>query len=170
MKKIVLLILCAILLSAIPVGFAGSAEEAVRVTPAVSIGNHFMIALRADGTALAWGKNQHGVLGNGTTEDSSTPQLVTMPVSTQAAVRFSSVGAGYDHVIALATDGTVWTWGSDANGQLGNRAKENEPQSVTLPKQVGGDLEGKTVVSVAAGKAFSLALTSEGQVYAWGIN
>lgn len=170
MKKIILLILCAALLAAVPVYFTSAAEEPIRVTPMVSIGNHFMIALCSDGTALAWGENQSGVLGNGTTEDSVTPQPVTMPVANQAAVRFSSVCAGYDHVIALATDGTVWTWGSDENGQLGNRTEANTPQSVTLPKQVGGALEGKTVVSVAAGKAFSLALTSEGQVYAWGIN
>lgn len=171
MKRIILLILCAAFLAAVPVGFTSAAEDPIRVTPAVSIGNRFMIALRSDGTALAWGENQHGVFGNGTTEDSVTPQPVTMPVAAnQAAVRFSSVCAGYDHVIALATDGTVWTWGSDANGQLGNRAVAETPQSVMLPKQVGGALEGKTVVSVAAGKAFSLALTSEGKVYAWGIN
>ena len=170
MKKIILLILCAALFAAVPVCFTSAAEEPIRVTPMVSIGNHFMIALCSDGTALAWGENQSGVLGNGTTEDSVTPQPVTMPVANQAAVRFSSVCAGYDHVIALATDGTVWTWGSDENGQLGNRTEANTPQSVTNPKQVGGELEGKTVVSVAAGKAFSLALTSEGKVYAWGIN
>ena len=166
MKKLILLAICVALLLGVPCGYAAAAEETAQVTPTVSIGYRYMIALRSDGTAVAWGKNQTGVFGNGTTIDSAMPQIVTMPND----VRFSSVHAGYDHVVALATDGTVWTWGSDEGGQLGNRDIPDTPQSVHVPKQVHGVLDGKMVVSVAAGKAFSLALTSDGKVYAWGNN
>ncbi|MBQ8213315.1 MAG: hypothetical protein IJZ80_04835 [Clostridia bacterium] len=170
LKRIPILCICLCLILGSFGGSAIVAEETVQVTPMISIGSNFMVALRYDGTAFAWGKNQNGELGNGTNTDSSLPVAVTMPVVDEKTVHFSSVCAGYDHVIALATDGTVWTWGSDANGQLGNRNLEATPQPTQTPKQVLGALEGKKVVSVAAGISFSLALTSEGKVYAWGTN
>ena len=173
MKRFILMILCVILLLGVPCGYVASAEvagRAVQVTPSVSIGYQFMIALRSDGTAVAWGNNQAGVFGNGTTVDSTTPKNVTMPVENGAVVPFSMVCAGRDHVVALSIDGRVWTWGRDAYGQLGNRVVDSTPQNLLEPKLVGGALEGKTVVSVAAGEAFSLALTSDGKVYAWGSN
>ena len=170
-KRTILLFLCIVLLLGMPCGYTAYAEQnAVQVTPTVSIGYGFMIALRSDGTAVAWGNNQAGVFGNGTVTDSAIPQNVTMPETEEGTVRFSKLCAGYDHVVALATDGTVWSWGSDESGQLGNRNIAETPQSVNTPKQVHGALEGKNVVSIAAGHAFSLALTSEGKVYAWGNN
>ena len=169
-KRILLFCICMSFLFGLFGGFSTAALESVRVDPMVSIGNGYMVALSATGVAYAWGSNQNGVFGNGTTVSSSRPVAVSMPTKEEETLRFSSVSAGYDHVIALATDGTVWTWGSDANGQLGNRNEANTAQSTTTPKQVTGGLTDKKVVAVAAGMSYSLALTSEGKVYAWGSN
>lgn len=131
------------------------------ITPKISVGNGFMVALASDGTLYAWGSNFAGMLGNGTNIDSAAPVKVTMPVG----VRFASVSAGWNHVIALSTEGRIYTWGSNAYGQLGSDAAGE----VTVPKEISFPVS-KTVVAVAAGNSFSLALTSDGEVYAWGLN
>src|SRR5205823_646607 len=87
----------------------------VRFT-AASAGAYMSVALAAHGTAWAWGANGDGELGDGTTTTETTPVRVSMP----AGVRFASVSAGFAHSLALAADGTVWAWGSNNHGQLGD--------------------------------------------------
>ena len=91
LKRIPILCICLCLILGSFGGSAVVAEAAVQVTPMISIGSSFMVALRYDGTAFAWGKNQNGVLGNGTNTDSSLPVAVTMPVVDEKTVHFSSV-------------------------------------------------------------------------------
>ena len=74
-----------------------------------------------------------------------------------------SIGAGDSHSLALASDGTVWAWGSNGSGHLGNGTTEDRP----TPVQVMG-LE--DITAVAAGASHSLALASDGTVWAWGRN
>jgi alpha-tubulin suppressor-like RCC1 family protein len=109
--------------------------------------------------AVSWGLNQLGQLGNGSTALSTTYGGVS------GLTGVTQVSAGDDHGLALTTDGTVWAWGSDAEGQLGNGSVSVPP--VTVPVQVAG-LTG--VTQIAAGHYFSLALTSDGSVWAWGDN
>src|SRR5262245_61994919 len=66
------------------------------------------------GTTWAWGANDSGQLGNGTTTDSTTP----VPVSFTA--RIVAIAAGKGHSLALKADGTVWAWGRNSGGALGN--------------------------------------------------
>ena len=138
-----------------------TAEATAQVKPLVGIGNGFMVALANDGTAYAWGTNTDGMLGNGTTVSSSLPVAVTLPTG---AV-FLSISVGWDHVIALGSDGAIYTWGANGYGQLGlsDNQKRTVPTKVTLPTT-------KSVVAVAAGNCFSMALTSDGSVFAWGNN
>lgn len=78
------------------------------------------LAVGVDGTLWAWGTNEHGQLGNGTTTDSS----IAVQASTITNVRFANVGGGFALAVvnsdAAATSGAPWSWGSDSNGQLGN--------------------------------------------------
>jgi alpha-tubulin suppressor-like RCC1 family protein len=115
----------------------------------------------ASGHVLAWGRNDFGQLGNGTSTDASTPVRVRLPGGT--GVR--QVRAGCDHTVALTSTGHVLAWGINGSGQLGNGsvASRKTPVRVRIP--------GSTkVTAVRAGCDFSLALTSRGGVLAWGDN
>jgi alpha-tubulin suppressor-like RCC1 family protein len=73
------------------------------------------------------------------------------------------IAAGGSHSVVLASDGSVWVWGSNSEGQVGNRAFASTP----APSQVYG-LSG--VIAISAGFAHTLALRSDGTVWAWGRN
>jgi len=85
-------------------------------------------------------------------------------VSLPAGVTITDIAAGYCHSLALASDGTVWAWGDNYYGQVGNGPYiSNIPLQVSLPN-------GETITNIAAGELFSLALASNGTVWAWGDN
>lgn len=118
-------------------------------------GNYFSLALKEDGSVLAWGSNHAGQLGDGTIINSSLPVLVSgLPTSIK-------VSAGSAHVVALAKDGTVWAWGHNGYGQLGDGTRTNS----NVPVKVQG-LD--NVVDVIAGGTRNLALRSDGTVMEWG--
>lgn len=125
----------------------------------VTAGNKFTVVLKSDGTVWAWGINSSGQLGNGTTTDSPIPVQVT-GLSTAA----TAVSAGFDHVLSLQSDTSVWAWGSNSNGQLGNGTTTDS----ALPVQVAGL---SSMIAIAAGDDFSLALlNTDLTVRAWGKN
>ena len=116
----------------------------------VTAGYKFTVALKSDGTVWAWGINGSGQLGNGTTTDSSIPvQVIGLATASTA------VSAGYGHVLSLQNDTSVWAWGSNSNGQLGNGTTTDS----ALPVQVAGL---SSMIAVAAGNDFNLALRIHG--------
>jgi YVTN family beta-propeller protein len=123
---------------------------------AASNSGHHNLAVLGDGTVRAWGTNGDGQLGDGTTTGRSTPVQVT-----GLSGVFTAVAAGYTHSLALRSDGTVWAWGANNLGQLG----DGTTTARLTPVQVNG-LTG--VQAIAAGVYFSLALRSDGTVWAWG--
>lgn len=161
-QRILPLVLCLCMLWVTCAAFAPiPAMAKTEVAPAISVGNGFMVALASDGTAYAWGSNSFGMLGDGTKTSSNTPVKVLMP----NGVRFAAVSAGWNHVVALSTDGKIYTWGSNAYGQLGT----DDVDAVLSPTPIQFHPTEK-IVAVEAGNSFSLALTEEGTVYAWGSN
>ncbi len=110
---------------------------------------------------LAWGDNQYGQLGNGTVTNSSTPVAVSLPSGTIV----TAIAGGGQHSLALTSTGKVLAWGYNFYGELGNGTTINSstPVAVSVPS-------GTTVSAVAGGGYHSLALTSTGQVLAWGYN
>jgi alpha-tubulin suppressor-like RCC1 family protein len=127
---------------------------------ALSAGGAHSLALLKDGAVLAWGANITGQLGNGTTVESLKPSLVR-DLSGVAAV-----AAGTLHSLAVRSDGTVLAWGGGSSGELGN-GQTGYTASSLAPFVVPG-IAG--VTQVAAGAAHSLALKSDGTVWAWGLN
>jgi alpha-tubulin suppressor-like RCC1 family protein len=127
----------------------------------VRAGCFHTVALTSTGQVLAWGLNSVGQLGNGTTTDSTTPIKVKLPVG----VKVTEVRAGCDYSLALTSTGRVLAWGGNPDGELGNGTTTDSttPVRVSLP-------DGTTVKEIAAGDAHSLALTSTGQMLAWGFN
>ncbi len=119
------------------------------------------VALASDGDAYAWGDNGSGQLGDGTTTGHSTPQ----PVPAPAGVTFTGVSAGYSHSLALGSDGNVYAWGANDSAQLGDGTRTTRSTPVAIPAPAG-----KTFTAVSGGETHSLALASDGSVYAWGSN
>ena len=96
----------------------GSGDGAIRLEPAVSpvlaAGFEHSLAVAADGTVWAWGLNDHGQVGDGTTTDRWTP------VQVQGMADVVAIAGGVWHTIALRRAGTVWAWGGNDYGQLGD--------------------------------------------------
>jgi alpha-tubulin suppressor-like RCC1 family protein len=135
---------------------------------ALALGASHSLALCADGTLAAWGANNDGQLGNGTTTSSSVPVAVTA-TGALAGKFVTAIAASTYHNLALCTDGTVVAWGDGSYGQLGNggTADSNVPVPVTTTT---GVLAGQKVVALATGASHSLALCADGTLATWGNN
>src|SRR5262249_14724569 len=107
--------------------------------------------------------NGDGELGDGTRNPTAFPQPVRGPDGTGQLTGVVAADVGFDHSLAVRSDGTVWAWGLNAAGQLG----DGTTNAHFTPPQVIG-LTG--VVQVVASFDFSLALRSDGTVWAWGTN
>ena len=127
------------------------------IFPSVAAGSNHTVAVRSDGTVVAWGQNSYGQLGDGTATNRSSP--VILPGLTGVV----AVAAGVSHTVALKSDGTVVAWGSNTFGQLGDGTTTNRSSPAVVPGLTG-------VVAVAAGLYHAVALKSDGTVVAWGYN
>ena len=147
-----------------------------------SANGNFSLAVGSDGNAYAWGYNNTGQLGNGTTGIyQTTPVLVKTPdrktyPDLPEDFTYLQVSAGGDHSLALGSDGNAYAWGYNSNGQLGNGTTSYNAQSTpvrvkTPDRKTYPDLPADfTYLQVSAGANHSLALGSDGNAYAWGSN
>ncbi|MBV9739596.1 MAG: hypothetical protein JOZ30_08150 [Hyphomicrobiales bacterium] len=133
--------------------------EGVSDLVAISAGDGHSITLKKDGTVWPWGNNADGQLGNGAKANDYFPT----PVQVSSLSDIKAVAAGNRHSLALKSDGTLWAWGNNLEGQLGNGTKVNAAAVV----QVRGLSD---VAAVAAGMGHSLASRNDGTVWAWGYN
>ena len=144
-----------------------SGDDKVAI-PMTKSGGSFTVALMDNGTVWTWGS---GNLGDGTSSASYYPvQVVTSVSSTGERIYLDnivSIAAGNTHALALDANGRVWTWGSNGSGQLGRSGSTNVAAEVSI---VGDTDDSTNIIAIAAGKEHSLALTSDGRVYAWGLN
>lgn len=116
-------------------------------------------AVRNDGTVWGWGRNPNGELGDGSQADHF------QPVQAVGLSNVVAVSSGGGHSVALRSDGSVWTWGSNVYGQLGLGNFSSQPQLTPVPVPA---ISG--AIAVAAGGNYTLALKSDGTVWAWGEN
>ena len=123
---------------------------------AVVCGADHTVAVKNDGTLWAWGTNGHGQLGDGTTD-----QWRTFPVQIGTDANWAAAGCGIFHTMAVKSDGTLWAWGSNAYGQLGDGTTSNR----TSPAQIGGSW-----AAVGCGTFHTMAVKSDGTLWAWGNN
>lgn len=135
----------------------------------VAQGNYHTLALADDGSVWAWGDNAFGQLGDGTTIDSSVPVQVQLP----AGVVVTRVEGGGHSSYAVTSDGTVYSWGRNSVGELGDGSTTDRalPVPVALPG-------GAAVASVHADydqdigvlSATVFAISTTGELYGWGYN
>jgi alpha-tubulin suppressor-like RCC1 family protein len=125
---------------------------------AVAAGARHVCALRGD-TLWCWGYNAEGEIGNNTTTNQPTAVQVTVP----AATGWASVSAGFADTCATRTDGSLYCWGSNGNGQLGlgNTTDQHQPAQVTTPSGTGWS-------SVGTGYQHVCATRTDGTLYCWG--
>ena len=128
-------------------------------------GASFNMALKSDGTVYAWGYGGNGELGNNGKANSNLPVQVLGPLGTGYLSNILAIAAGNDQCLALKSNGTVWAWGDDGEGQDGDNSPGTSANLV--PVQVSG-LTG--ITAVAGGDDNSMALKSDGTVWTWGDN
>jgi alpha-tubulin suppressor-like RCC1 family protein len=124
----------------------------------VESGEGHTCALVSDGTALCWGKNEFGQLGDGSNEDRDTPVLVDGLEDMQA------LAAGWGHTCALTGEGAVYCWGYNKNGELGDGTTINK----NLPVLVKG--LSNSAEALSAGDDHTCVITKSGNVQCWGFN
>src|SRR3989344_7326399 len=132
----------------------------------VSVGFYHTAALKTDGTLWGWGGNNHGQLGINSTASTSSPAqvgaLTTWARVSAGGMRFSA-GVKPEQTFAIKTDGTLWSWGSNIYGQLG----QNDIASRSSPAVVGALTDW---AKINAGGVHALAIKTDGTLWAWGIN
>lgn len=129
---------------------------------AIAAGDTYSMALKSDGSVLAWGNNKSGQLGDGSAPtDHASPVPVSGLGVGSGVVKI--VGGG-THSFAISSDGRVFAWGNNASGQLGDGSAPNDQP---VPVALGGL---PRIVDVAAGRAHTVAVAADGSVRAWGDN
>jgi alpha-tubulin suppressor-like RCC1 family protein len=160
-------------------GQLGNASTVSRSSPAqtsntttdwsrVTTGTGFTAALKLDGSLWTWGFNTQGQLGTGNTTNRSTAQVVIVSGSVTNNswydIASSQYWAGSGHTLGLKTDGSLWAWGFNANGQLGDGSTINK----STPTQVAGS--SFDWYKIAAGGQSSAAIKNNGTLWTWGRN
>jgi alpha-tubulin suppressor-like RCC1 family protein len=123
---------------------------------AIAAGDEYSLALKKDGTVWAWGSNFYGELGDGTTTGTSKDNISIVQVKGLNNVIAISAGSYYS--IALKNDGTVWAWGGNWDGHLGDGTRDNR----LTPVQVNG------LSNVTSIWGASFAIKDDGSVWTWG--
>lgn len=118
-----------------------------------SLGSEHIGAITEDGSLYMWGSNEHGKLGNGTTEDSSTPIKIMDNVK--------SIHLSYDYSAAITNDGELYMWGGNWCYQLGNGNTEDSLTPIKIMDNV---------KSVVLGSSHNAAINKDGSLFMWGYN
>ncbi|XP_035763485.1 E3 ubiquitin-protein ligase HERC2 [Neolamprologus brichardi] len=127
----------------------------------IACGSTYSAAITADGELYTWGRGNYGRLGHGSSEDQTTPMVVTAFKGLK--VVDVACGSGDAQTLAVTENGQVWSWGDGDYGKLGRGGSDG----CKTPKLV-EKLQDLDIVKVCCGSQFSVALTKDGQVYTWG--
>ena len=124
------------------------------------VGSILQAAIKTDGTLWAWGLNDLGQVGISTIQNPFVE--VSSPIQIGSLTTWSQVTAGNDHCAAVKTDGTLWAWGLNSFGRLGDNTVVNK----SSPVQVGALT---TWSQVSAGSNFTGAVKTDGTLWMWGL-
>lgn len=134
---------------------------------AISAGGMHSVMLATDGTVWVCGYNTHRQLGT----DSIYNEVVEKPLQVKGLTDVIAISAGGDFTLALKADGTVWAWGLNDKGQLGNgeidETRINLGDKKSKPTQV---IISEKVTEITAGGSHAIAKTEAGNLWIWGSN
>nr|WP_259465317.1 InlB B-repeat-containing protein [Bifidobacterium sp. wkB344] len=144
----------------------------------VSAGDDHSLAVGTDGYAYAWGYNGSGQLGINIIDSfSNSPFPVHVrdparPTDASEGLKATQVSGGFNHSLALGSDGYAYAWGDNSNGQLGKNTTSNAPVPVRVrdPDNPSDESKGLKTTQVSGGGDHSLAVGSDGNAWAWGSN
>jgi len=122
---------------------------------AVSAGSSHTMAIRTDGSLWGWGNNSYGKIGDGTTEFRSTPARIMDDVIFVVA----STSIGGEYTMAITSDGSLWGWGRNHHGQLGDGTTTDRHSPVRILDNV---------VDVAVSESITMAIRADGSLWGWG--
>ena len=129
--------------------------------PQIKSGDSFSVALKANGNIESWGNNQYGQLGLGNNISYDEPQEMESLNET-----IVEIAVGNNHVLALTENGTIYGWGLNNYGQVGNGTVANQLEQATVINIYGNELS--KIIRVEANGDNSFAINEDGQVFAWG--
>ncbi|MCF7898340.1 MAG: hypothetical protein K9L31_00110 [Candidatus Pacebacteria bacterium] len=144
------------------VGFLADIEQ-------ISVGSSHVCALKNDGTAYCWGYNWNGQLGDNTTTQRNTPVQVHGVGDVGYLTDVAQISSGTSQTCATKNDGTVYCWGWNNYGELGDNttSQRNTPVQVHGVGDVGYLTD---VTQVITDNGFTCALKNDGTAYCWGLN
>ncbi len=155
-------------LSPVLVRTGGTPMEGKKIVQ-ISAGGAHSMALDSEGNIYAWGWGGEGQLGNGENNNSNVPILVKKEGTGLEGKTIKKVMAGGMFSMVLTSDGSLYSWGKNNYGQIGDGTTNNYNLAVAV-KTEGTPMAGKTVVDFSISNEHTVALTSDGQIYAWGRN
>ena len=127
---------------------------------AIAAGGGHTVALKLDGTLWAWGDNVAGELGDGTNVNKAT-----LTQESTGATNWTAIAVSNDHTVALKSDGTLWAWGDNYWGQLGDGTDHNKRNTPTQESTASTNWS-----AIATSGDHTVALKSDGTLWAWGLN
>jgi alpha-tubulin suppressor-like RCC1 family protein len=128
----------------------------------VSSGKSHSCAILVTGEVACWGQNNMGQLGDSSLNDQATPVIVQLPSSKNAIM----IDVGISHTCAIMDDGSMYCWGLNADGQLGDGTNSSH-QSIPVQSQLPSN---KSAVIVAVGNAHTCILTNDSAIHCIGSN
>jgi|GEM_PF-1991100 len=138
----------------------------------VAAGAETGYAVDTEGRLWAWGSNADGQFGSGSFTSSDSPVLIHVRANAEDSDAIvTAVAAGFNHVLALDSNGNVWSAGNNYAGKLGYATTGTlsaVPRKVVTAQAPDSPLAG--ISRIAAGRNFSLAVSTDGKLYSWGEN
>ena len=143
-------------------------KEGAITTPQVEIGEGFTVVLKEDGTVWTSGQNNVGQLGVGDTTNRNTPVQVKINEDTYLT-NVRKIAVGYAHIVALTTNGEVYSWGINGSGQLGIGDRNNKLYA-TKVKGINGEGYIENISDIASGDLMTYLLDKDGNTFGMGNN
>lgn len=126
---------------------------------AVSAGAEHTLALKLDGSLWTWGRNRFGQLGNGLFETRFGQQANPLPI--KIGDGYVAIKAGYHHCLALKADGSLWAWGWNDYGQVGDGTQESRATPINVANNI---------AAIQSAGIASIVTSRDDKTYVWGYN
>ena len=145
-----------------------SSEESTQEI-SLNLGRDHSSLIDSNGDLWMWGKNNNKQIAKKKKSIINEPVNITQESTNPLYGKtIKAVALGGNHTVAIDSEGNLWTWGYNGNGQLGNGKQGSDPINIT--EQEENPIYGKTIEQVSATHTYSAAIDSTGDLWMWGDN